>query len=1125
MIRQGGNHLVLKVVTVSRNLDPEDTARKKAPPPPKRAPTTALTLRSKSMTSELEDLDLDPSHLEGLKRRTAFQTTLNKLDEIVSNSKQSRAAENATADSRVATIKQRPSSRCFPPTTDANSIYDRQSIAVLPPTVPGSHNSPYLEIPRGTMRRQKSIGMLEEEKQFLAPPLLKFTRSLSMPDTAEDIPPPPSVSPPSPPYSAPKPSTPRGYGTVRPGSNHNSALRAHNSNRPESTGTIGTDRQKKAMYYRQDSQQYSLDSEDQYKPNAVSHQTLRNRRSNMPENPYSDVGTTTNKAVYVPAKPARRKGQLVKQSKVEDSPEKTCSIPIPTIIVKEPSTSSSGKSSQGSSMEIDSQTSEHQGHLRPDDGICNPFAAAIAGAVKDREKRIEAKRHSPAFLSTDLGDEEAGLLPSSCLRQSKSIDEGMFNNEERYGHLMVPSSKASPNSTSTEPSNQRVHGTSRILNIASKKEEIECNAVTTKGYSASNIPNANSNYVHPVTGKKLDSNTPLALVMAARDRTVKEQPLQSTSKAEPPKSEISKPLYIDTKLRSNVESSASGSRSTKLSQSSSTLRKELNPKAEVDGGKEEKKKVALMDGLDSSEHKALGLLMVHTGLGAKPEETGNMENKDNSPVTVTPEQHKGTETTKEPAKTVITISSVDESAVLPFRIPPPPLASIDVDEEFLFSEPLPPPLEFANSFESSEDPPAVPSLSDLLKHNKNGSCVPSPSHQSNASSRHSAGNKPIVHSDSLPTGFVPPREPCDSVADSGIEEVDSRSNSDHHLETTSTISTVSSISTLSSEAGENLDTFTVYADGQAFTIDKPPVPPKPKVKPIINKNNAIYKDALIEETMDGLFIPPPAPPPPPSGIPPETLKSPQQRSSKLWGDGADPKVPAVTDAKANVISELNSILQQMNKEKVPKPTEALESPSGTRGAAFGARNPDGVNNSSGVQRNATVTFTIRPGTSQPITVQNRTSDFDSMTILKRAPSPVVSPTDTGQTPRPSSLPAVSPSSTLSDAFGFQSQPIAGEGHFGNQPGRSRSPSPSTLQQPVSNKPFASKAVLLWTKHDVADWLDTLNLGEHKDAFLDNEIDGTHLPSLQKEDLIDLGVTRVGHRMNIERALRQLLSVR
>ncbi|XP_067902668.1 SH3 and multiple ankyrin repeat domains protein 2b isoform X4 [Heterodontus francisci] len=1136
MIRQGGNHLVLKVVTVSRNLDPEDTARKKAPPPPKRAPTTALTLRSKSMTSELEDLDLDPSHLEGLKRRTAFQTTLNKLDEIVSNPKQSRAAENATVDSRVATIKQRPSSRCFPPTADANSIYERQGIAVMPPTVPGSHNSPYLEIPHGTMRRQKSIGMLEEEKQFLAPPLLKFTRSLSMPDTAEDIPPPPSVSPPSPPYNTPKPSTPRSYGTIRPGFNHNSGLRTHNSNRPDSTGTIGTDRQKKAMYYRQDSQQYSMDSEDQYKPNAMSHQTLRNRRGNMPENPYSDVGNTGNKAVYVPAKPARRKGQLVKQSKVEDSPEKTCSIPIPTIIVKEPSTSSSGKSSQGSSMEIDTQASEHQGHLRPDDGLCNPFAAAIAGAVRDREKRIEAKRHSPVFLSTDMGDEDVGLLPSSRLRQSKSIDEGMFGNEERYSHLLVPSSKASTNYSSADTSTQRVQSSSRILNIASKKEDIDSNIGTTKGYSASNISNTNSNYIHPVSGKILDSNTPLALALAARDRTMKDQPLQNASKAESGKTELSKPLYIDTKLRSNAETTASASCSTKPNQSSATLRKETNPKLEVDTSKDDKKsddkKNMLIDAVDTSKQKTPGLLMVHSDVGAKPTESGDAESKEeNSPASIASDQRKATENalvSKETAKTVITISSVDDSTVLPFRIPPPPLASVDVEEDFLFSEPLPPPLEFANSFESSEDPPAIPSLSDLLRQSKNATCATLPMHNRdirNLTPDPSAGKKPVGLSDSLPTGFIPPREPFDNVVDSGIEEADSRSNSDHHLETTSTISTVSSISTLSSEAGENLDTCTVYADGQTFTIDKPPVPPKPKVKPIINKNNAIYKDALIEENIDGLFMPPPAPPPPPSSIPPETVKSPQQRTSKLWGDGPDVKVPAATDAKANVISELNSILQQMNKEKVPKPTEALDSPSGTRGAAFGARISDGVNSTSGVQRNATVTFTIRPGTSQPITVQNRTSDFDSMTILKRAPSPVVSPTDTGQAPRPSSLPAAAPSPTLSDAFGFQSPPVAGEGHFGTQPGRSRSPSPSALQQPVSNKPFASKAVLLWTKHDVADWLDTLNLGEHKDAFLDNEIDGTHLPSLQKEDLIDLGVTRVGHRMNIERALRQLLSVR
>lgn len=56
---------------------------------------------------------------------------------------------------------------------------------------------------------------------------------------------------------------------------------------------------------------------------------------------------------------------------------------------------------------------------------------------------------------------------------------------------------------------------------------------------------------------------------------------------------------------------------------------------------------------------------------------------------------------------------------------------------------------------------------------------------------------------------------------------------------------------------------------------------------------------------------------------------------------------------------------------------------------------------------------------------------------------------------------------------------------------------------------------------MADWLVYLNLAEHQERFLDNEIDGSHLPSLTKEDFLDLGVSRVGHRMNIERALRKL----
>lgn len=172
-------------------------------------------------------------------------------------------------------------------------------------------------------------------------------------------------------------------------------------------------------------------------------------------------------------------------------------------------------------------------------------------------------------------------------------------------------------------------------------------------------------------------------------------------------------------------------------------------------------------------------------------------------------------------------------------------------------------------------------------------------------------------------------------------------------------------------------------------------------------------------------------------------------------------------------------------------------------------------------RSTTVTFTVRPGAAQPITLQSRPADLDSRTSgTRRAPSPGASPTELSK--EPSAPPAASPSAGLPEVFGLPGPGPAGE-LFGLSPGnRSRSPSPSPLQQHGPTKPFTAKPVHLWTKPDVADWLESLNLGEHKEAFLHNEIDGSHLPSLQKEDLIDLGVTRVGHRMNIERALRQLL---
>lgn len=59
------------------------------------------------------------------------------------------------------------------------SVYERQGIAVMTPTVPGSPKGPFLGLPRGTMRRQKSIGKECDPHPKTLP--LSFQLQLSVP--------------------------------------------------------------------------------------------------------------------------------------------------------------------------------------------------------------------------------------------------------------------------------------------------------------------------------------------------------------------------------------------------------------------------------------------------------------------------------------------------------------------------------------------------------------------------------------------------------------------------------------------------------------------------------------------------------------------------------------------------------------------------------------------------------------------------------------------------------------------------------------------------------------------------------------------------------------------------------
>ena len=57
--------------------------------------------------------------------------------------------------------------------------------------------------------------------------------------------------------------------------------------------------------------------------------------------------------------------------------------------------------------------------------------------------------------------------------------------------------------------------------------------------------------------------------------------------------------------------------------------------------------------------------------------------------------------------------------------------------------------------------------------------------------------------------------------------------------------------------------------------------------------------------------------------------------------------------------------------------------------------------------------------------------------------------------------------------------------------------------------------------DVVVWLRGLGLGKYEAAFRENEIDETVLPSLTHENLKELGVTALGHRVKLLDAIAAL----
>ncbi|XP_004380145.1 SH3 and multiple ankyrin repeat domains protein 3 [Trichechus manatus latirostris] len=1008
LIRQGGNRLVMKVVSVTRKPE-EDGARRRAPPPPKRAPSTTLTLRSKSMTAELEEL-------ASIRRRKG-----EKLDEILAAAAEPTLRPDiADADSRAATVKQRPTSRRITP-AEISSLFERQGLPG-PEKLPGSL--------RKGLPRTKSVGEDEKLASLLEG---RFPRSTSMQDTVREgrgIPPPPQTAPPPPP----------------------------------------------GPYY------YDSGPPPAFSPATPPERLKRRPRPPGPDSPYANLGAFS-ASLFAPSKPQRRKSPLVKQLQVEDAQERAA-------------LAFSGTGGPGSGSFARDPSPTHRGprpgslDYSPGDGPGLAFGGP--GPAKDR--RLEERRRSTVFLSVGAieGSPPSGDLPS--LQPSRSIDERVLGAGAAPGRdLLLPSPVSALKPLVSGPS----------------------------------IGPSGSTFIHPLTGKPLDPSSPLALALAARERALASQaPSRSPTPVHSPDADRPGPLFVDVQSRDSERGALASPVFSPRSPAWVPVpaRREPEKAPREDRKSPEDKKSMILSVLDTSLQRPAGLIVVHaTSNGQEPGELGAEEEHPGSPELApapmqsaaavaeplpSPRAQPPSSTPADPG-TGQGSSEEEPELVFAVNLPPAQLSSSDEEtrEELARIGLVPPPEEFANGVLLATPLPGPGPLP---------TAGPGP-----------APGKP---------GSEPPPAP-ESAADSGVEEADTRSSSDPHLETTSTISTVSSMSTLSSESGELTDTHTSFADGHTFLLEKPPVPPKPKLKSPLGKGPVTFRDPLLKQSSDselmaqqhhaasaGLA----------SAAGPARPRYLFQRRSKLWGDPVESRgLPGPEDDKPTVISELSSRLQQLNKDtrslgeepvgglgglldpakKSPIAAARLFSSLGELSSISAQRSPGGPGGGA--------SYTVRPGSRYP--------------VARRTPSPVKPASlerveglgaGAGGAGRPFGLtpPTILKSSSLS----IPHEPKEVRFVVRSVSARSRSPSPSPLPSPAPvssapgpRRPFQQKPLQLWSKFDVGDWLESIHLGEHRDRFEDHEIEGAHLPALTKDDFVELGVTRVGHRMNIERALKQL----
>ncbi|KAK2854412.1 hypothetical protein Q7C36_006281 [Tachysurus vachellii] len=678
MIRQGGNSLMMKVVMVTRNPEIEEVPKKKVPQQQtKRLTPPAITLRSKSMTSELEDmaspwkkkLDQSESSQAPDKKRSVYQMALNKLDEILAAAQQTISTSDSQGHKGHGGHGGRKErNKGF--YANEQSFNQLGGIGVM--SSGSGYGSNYAQFSsthtsqHGVMLRQKSIGVTEEERGHLHPPTMKLSRSLSVPGP-DDIPPPPETSAPEPPVPIHR----------RPEFIHNNPthhiqmqIRAPSSRRVDA---------------------------DHIRRGGAKMGGLRRGSSS--------AAPTCDMPVAIAKTTGRRggKGPLLKQRKVEEGvgrSEKN-SIPIPTIIIKAPSTSSSGHSSQNSSVEaepspqLEAKEEEHHNKVsipEPPTALPpvppTPFPPDVGGtAQRERERFRDSRRKSTSFFYSSEDDvlvepgsaQLAQNEPAPRLRPSKSIDEGLFTSDA----ASMPPAFGLPQYASQH----------------------------------------NTTFIHPLTGKVLDPSSPLSLALAARERALKDDRRSrkeerhfgrqfSTAAAFPiPHSSTHNSQHQSSSYMNQAQSNIYPSGSSPTSTSHSPLSRPQSPRIlrlsssgilSVEREGRDVQKVQLttekINQYQIFHHEKDGygemsqqlpqhrppLLRMDTELSANATHYSNPALETNKKADTQRERDENKE------------EGPNNEIGGGVMVLPPPAPSVDIADEFLFAEPLPPPLQFAN---------------------------------------------------------------------------------------------------------------------------------------------------------------------------------------------------------------------------------------------------------------------------------------------------------------------------------------------------------------------------------------------------------------------------------------------